>query len=128
MRLLLKIVAVILVLCTFMALLQTVQFSLRGSITTLARSGVLGAATIFGWLLLLVAGPFASVQLWRLRRTGLYTAAILSGFFVAYYFAGLLFFFLRAHNALLWPIVGAIIFNGVLVVLLASPAARRSCT
>ena len=125
MRLLLRIVAVLLVLCAFIALLQTVQFSLRGSIATLARSGVLGAATIFGWLLLLVAGPFASVQLWRLRRAGLYATAILSGFFVAYYFAGLLF--LRAHNALLWPIVGAIVFNGLLVALLASPAARRSC-
>jgi CHASE2 domain-containing sensor protein len=109
-----------------MALLQTVQFSLRGSISTLARSGVLGTATIFGWLLLLVAGPFASVQLWRLRRTGLYATAILAGFFLAYYFAGILF--LRAHNAPFGPIVAAVVFNGVLIVLLASPAARRSCT
>jgi uncharacterized protein involved in response to NO len=87
---------------------------------------MLGAATILGWLLILIAGPFSSVQLWRLRRIGLYATAILAGFFVAYYFAGLLF--LRAHNAHLKPILAYVVFNGVLVVLLASPAARRSCT
>ena len=126
MRPFLRVVAVILALCVFMALLQTIDILLRGGMSTLVRSGVLGAATILGWLLILTAGPFASIQLWRLRRIGLYASAVLSGFFLAYYFAGLLF--LRAHNVPFRPILAAVVFNGVLVVLLASPAARRSCT
>jgi hypothetical protein len=129
MRLCLRIVAVFLAFCVFLALLQTIDFLSQGGINaigSLARSGMLGAATILGWLLILIAGPFSSVQLWRLRRIGLYATAILAGFFVAYYFAGLLF--LRAHNAHLKPILAYVVFNGVLVVLLASPAARRSCT
>ena len=126
MRPFLRVVALILALCVFLTLLQTIDILVRGGMSTLARSGVLGAATILGWLLILTAGPFASVQLWRLRRVGLYASAILSGFFWAYYFAGLLF--LRSHNVPFTPILAAVVFNGVLVVLLASPAARRCCT
>lgn len=126
MRPFLRVVAAILALCVFLALLQTIDILLRGGMSPLVRSGVLGAATILGWLLILTAGPFASVQLWRLRRVGLYATAILAGFFLAYYFAAILF--LRAHNAPFGPIVAAVVFNGVLIVLLASPSARRSCT
>src|SRR6266852_7853594 len=96
MRLFLRIVAVVLALCVLLALLQTIDGLLRGGISTLVPPGALGAATTLGWLLILIAGPFASVQLWRLRRIGLYASAVLSGFFLAYYFAG--FLFLRAHN------------------------------
>lgn len=126
MRHLLRIVAVILALCVFLALVQTSDILLRGGISTLARSGVLGAATVFGWLLILIGGPFASVQLWHFRRMGLYATAIVSGFFSAYYFAALLF--LRAHNYSWRPLLAYVFLNGVLVVLSASPAARRSCT
>jgi hypothetical protein len=126
MRPFLRVVAVILALCVFLALLQTIDILLRGGMSSLVRSGVLGAATILRWLLILTAGPFGSVQLWRFRRVGLYAATILAGFFLAYYFAGLLF--LRAHSVPLSPIFAYVVFNWVLVVLLASPAARRSCT
>jgi len=120
---------VFLAFCVLLALLQTIDFSSRGGINaigTLARSGMLGAATILGWFLILIAGPFSSVQLWRLRRIGLYATATLAGFFLVYYFAGLLY--LRAHNAQLKPILAYVVFNGALVVLLTSSAARRSCT
>jgi hypothetical protein len=94
MRPFLRVVAVIL-LCVFLALLQTIDSLLRGRMSPLIRSGSVGAATILGWLLILTAGPFASVQLLRLRRVGLYATTILAGFW-AYYFAGILF--LRAHK------------------------------
>lgn len=128
----LRIVAVFLALCVFLVLFQTIDGLLRGGIGTLVPSGTFGAATILhaattlGCLLILIVGPFASVQLWRLRRVGLYAASILSGFLTVYYFAGLLF--LRAHDVVFMPILAYVVFNGVLVVLLASPAARRSCT
>jgi hypothetical protein len=126
MRLFLRIVAVVLALCVLLALFLTIDNLLRDGIGALVPSGALGAATTVGWLLILIAGPVAAVQLWRLRRTGLYASAILSGFFAAYYFAGLLF--LRAHNVPLNPLLVYVAFNGVVVVLLASPAARRACT
>jgi hypothetical protein len=126
MRPFLRIVAVVLALCVLGALVQTNDVLWRGGISTMARSGVLGAATVLGWLLILIAGPFASVQLWRLRRMGLYATAILSGFFLAYYFAAILF--LQAELLPWRPLLAYVAFNGVLVVLAASPAARRSCT
>ena len=125
MRVVLRIVAVFVAICVILTIFQILQFSFSGGLQALAHSGALGAATIGNWLAILIAGPFASVQLWRLRRMGLYLAALLSGLAFTYYVVGLLS--VRAPNAPLRPILAAIIFNGLLTVLLLSPSARRSC-
>jgi hypothetical protein len=124
-RVFLKIVAGFLALCVVLALLQVIDFALRDDLSALIRSGLLGVSTIVGWLLILIGGPYASVQLWRLRRSGLYASATLSGLGFVYYVVGIIF--LRAHNAPFRPVIAYVIFNGVLAALLASPAARRSC-
>jgi hypothetical protein len=85
MRPFLRVVAVILALCVFLALLQTIDILLRGGMSSLVRSGVLGAATILRWLLILTAGPFGSVQLWRFRRWSV------RGYHTGWIFFGLLF-------------------------------------
>jgi hypothetical protein len=82
MRPFLRAVAVIVALCVFLALLQTIDILLRGGMSSLVRSGVLGAATILGWLLILRSGSIdpsssrvtvranmaTSLRLGRLRR------------------------------------------------------------
>lgn len=126
MKVFLRAVAVILGLSVCLALFQTIDVLLRGGMSNIVRSGALGAATAVGWLLVLAVGPVASIQLWRFRRVGLYATTLLSGFFLAYYFAAL--FSMRAHHVPFGPIPEAVAFNGILLVLLASAAARRSCT
>lgn len=103
-----------------------VRFAFNGVLTAIARSATFGVVTIGGWLVLLTAGPVASVQLWRLRRTGLFLTTILCAMAFTYYLAGL--FFLRGPGAPLMPILEAIAINGLLLALLLSPAARRACT
>jgi hypothetical protein len=101
------------------------RMALLGGIGELSRSGVLGLATIVGWLLTLSVGPFAVVQLWRLRENGRKSSLLLSAFAFAYYAAGLLFF--RGHSAETAKIVVPILGNLLLSVLLVSSPVRRLC-
>src|SRR4029077_18173886 len=97
MKALLRIVAIFVGFAIVLTVLQVVRFALDGDIAALARSSALGVATIFAWFVILTAGPMASVQLWRLGRSGLYAAAVLSAFAFTYYVVGLCLF--RAPEA-----------------------------
>jgi hypothetical protein len=72
----------------------------------------------------MTAGAVAAIQLWRLRRGGLYLALILCGIAFAYYMAGLLL--VRVPDAPLTPVVVVVVINGLVLSLLLSPAARRA--
>jgi hypothetical protein len=124
-RIFLRLVAIFVGLTVVLTLAWVVKFTLVGGLTALARSGVLGVETIGGWLIILTVGPVASVQLWRLRRWGLFLTALLCTLAFSYYLLGL--FFLRAPGAPLTPILEAATVNGVLLALLLSPAARKAC-
>jgi hypothetical protein len=124
MNVLLRIFAVCVGLAVVLTGLSIVQFAFNGDLAALAGSGALGLTTIAAWLIILAAGPVAAIQLWRLRRTGLFATAMLCGLALVYYVVGL---FLRVPDAPLRPIVGAIVVNGVLLALLLSPAAQRAC-
>jgi hypothetical protein len=123
MRILLRIIAIIVAVAVILTGIFIVQFSLQGGLGVLVRSGALGLTTIAAWVIILTAGPVAAIQLWRLRRIGLFAAAMLCGIAFAYHVVGLLF--LRAPEAPVKPIFGAIVINGLLLCFLVSPAARR---
>jgi uncharacterized membrane protein len=112
-----------------MAVLLTVlligQFAVSGGLIALAESGPLGFATFGAWFLILVAGPLASVQLWRFRRVGLILTAALCVLALIYYLVGL--FFLRAPGAPAGSLGVAVLLNGAVLALLVSPTARRAC-
>ena len=97
-----------------------------GGLTTLAHSGALGVLTIGGWLLILSAGPVAVVQLWRLRRIGLFITATLSAIACGYYLWGLLF--LRSPSANVSALVRAVLINAAILALLMLPPVRRTCS
>lgn len=126
MRVFLRILAVLIGLAVARTLLMVIHFAFTGGFTALAHLGRFGIVTIAAWFIILVAGPVASVQLWRLRRIGLFITAILGGLVFAYYVVGLLFW--RRPGAPLRPILWAIIVNAVFLALLLSPAARRTCS
>src|SRR5215472_3016550 len=74
-----------------------------GALAALAQSGALGVWTIGGWLIILTVGPVATIQLWRLQRSGLFLTATLCAIAFTYYIVGL--FFLRTPGASLRPIL-----------------------
>jgi hypothetical protein len=125
MKALLRVVAIFVGLAVVLTVLQVARFTFNGDIAVLVRSGALGVATIAAWFVILTAGPIASVQLMRLRRSGLYAAAVLSALSLTYYVAGLCL--LRTPEAPLRPLLTAVIGNGVVLAFLFSLAARRAC-
>jgi hypothetical protein len=125
-KILLKIVAVIVGLAVLRTVLMIFQFASSSRLAALIGSGAFGVTTIAAWCLILVAGPVASVQLWRLRRIGLYVAASLSALALLYYLFGSLAN--RGPELRLAPLVVPIVGNALVVAVLLSPSARRVCS
>ena len=107
MRIALRVIASIVAIAVIQTAVLVGQFALRGGLGPLVRSGALGLTTIAGWLIVLMAGPVAAIQLWRLRRSGLFVTVTLCGIAFAYYVIGL--FFLRVSEAPVIPIIAAIV-------------------
>jgi hypothetical protein len=124
MKIALRVIACVIAVAAIETAVLVAQIALLGGIGPLIRSGGLGITTIAAWLVVLAAGPVAAIQLWRLRRGGLFLALILCGIASAYYMAGLLF--LRVPDAPLTPVVVVVVINGLVLSLLLSPAARRA--
>jgi apolipoprotein N-acyltransferase len=101
------------------------QLVVPRGIQPLLDSGPLGALTLGGWAVTLLAGPVAAVQLWRLKESGRLAALAVFGFGLVYYIAG--YFWLRSASASGRQILAAIVAHAIPVVILALPAARRHC-
>lgn len=89
-------------------------------------SGAFGALTTVGWLVSLVAGPIAAVQLWRLKESGRRAAIVVFGYGLAYYVVGLLVF--RDPDAPLVPIVLAVISFAIPLAIVLSGRAKQACS
>ena len=126
MRTVLRLIAVLAGLSAAVTILFLVRFGLKGMEALLATGGAFGALTIAGWLVTLIAGPMAAIQLFRLRQSGRIAAAVLFGAMLIYYFLGLLAF--RQPEAPVAPIVTLCVVSTGLLIVLLSPAAKRACT
>jgi hypothetical protein len=90
MRLLIRIVAVLAAVSVLGTVWIVAAFAATGGLRALVTSGLLGGLTIVGWVIALVVGPVAAVQLWRFRQSGRRAGIVLFGSGVAYYLVGLL--------------------------------------
>lgn len=126
MKILLRIIAVVVGIGVLETLLMFFQFASTSRLGLLIGSGVFGIITVSAWSLILVAGPVASVQLWRLRLIGLYGVASLCALVLLYYLVGYAFY--RGPGLQLARFMTAVLGNSVLVALLLSPNARRVCS
>lgn len=122
MRLLIRIVAALAGVSVLGTLWFIAALAAGGGLGTLLRSGLLGALTIAGWVVTLVVGPVAAVQLWRFREIGRRAGIMLFGFGVVYYVVGLLV--LRARDAPIAPIVAAATMFAVPLLVLLSRRTR----
>ena len=125
MRLFLRVIAVLAALQIANTILLVWRMVRLEAVGVLARTGIFGLITMLGWLLTLAVGPFAVVQLWRLRESGRRSLLLLASFAFVYYAAGLVFF--RGPGAQTARIAVPIVGNLLLSVLLVSSPARRVC-
>jgi hypothetical protein len=98
-------------------------FAAAGGLPALLASGALGAVTVVGWVIALIAGPVAAVQLWRFRESGRLAGIVLFGSGVAYYLIGVLA--LRSPEAPLVQIATAATIFALPLVFLLLPRTRR---
>lgn len=124
-RILLKIVAIVIAFSTISTLALAWRFWHFGAIKTLAASGAFGWSTILGWALTLALGPFATIQLWRLRRAGRLSALVIIGYCVSYYVLG---WMLSRHRAIGPTLFLRIAFYVLVASLLLLPSAREACS
>jgi len=125
MRIILRILSVIMWLAVIGTLFLIRRIWHFGGIARLMSAGFFGFSTFLGWLLVLAVGPFAAVQLWRLRESGRISSLLLAGYTFLYYVAG---WVTSGQRRLVTPKLWfAIAGNACIVLLLLSPYARKIC-
>lgn len=122
MRLLIRLVAVLAAVSVLGTVWFVAAFAAAGGIRGLLASGLLGSLTIVGWAIALIAGPIATVQLWRFRQSGRRAGIVLFGYGLAYYLVGLVA--LRSPEASTGQIVAAAAMFAVPLVVLLLPRMR----
>jgi hypothetical protein len=124
-RILIRIVAVLAGISFLATVWFVAAFVGAGGLRRLLTSGLLGGMTCIGWVIALVAGPVAAVQLWRFRPTGRRAGIVLFGYGFAYYLVGLLA--LRSPEAPIGQIVGATTVFALPLVILLLTRTRMLC-
>lgn len=122
MRSLVRIVAIIAGLSVVGTVWFVATFAARGGLGALVTSGMLGVLTLVGWVVTLLIGPVATVQLWRLRDSGRRAGIVLFGYGLAYYLVGL--FVLRSAEASVSGIVVAALSFALPLIVLLLPRIR----
>jgi hypothetical protein len=122
MRILLRLFSIVTALAVLGTVLLMYHFASMGWLGEFLRHGVLGTATAICWGATLLVGPVAAVQLWRLKLGGLVATTGLVALALVYYVGGALAFGMNKGLAT------AILFNGVALVILLMPSARRACS
>jgi hypothetical protein len=124
-KLLIRIIAVLAALSVAFTIWFIARIAASGGMRSLATSGMLGVLTLAGWLVSLIVGPFAAVQLWKYQESGRRAGAILFGYGLAYYVIGL--FVLRQPGAQVGQIIVAAALYAIPFVVLMLPAAHVAC-
>jgi hypothetical protein len=125
MRILFRIVAISIWLAILGTLQLIARFSHHNGFRELLATGTFGYVTILAWVLVIAVGPFAAIQLWRLRESGRKASLLLATSALLYYLVtGLL---LRGPGPVSPKLWVAITGNATLVAILLSSPARRIC-
>jgi len=118
-------IAVLTALAVVMTVAIALQFVKNDRIGVLLSLGVFGVLTLAGWILTVLVGPFAALQLWRLRPSGRRATAFLAACATIYYALGLVFF--RGPGTKVAVVVFMVAFNAAAVAFLLSGPARVQC-
>ena len=125
MKLLLRVISVLTVIAILWTLLFVIRFYLAGGIPVLMTDMRVALPTMFGWLMTLLLGPFAAVQLWRLRNSGRVATLLLVTYSILYYSYGLLLS--RQLGSQITSLLSMIFVNLLILIILVLPATKKKC-
>ena len=118
-------ISVLTSLAVAMTVALFLQFVRTGRIGALLSIGVFGVLTLAGWILTVLVGPFAALQLWRLRPSGRRATAFLAACATIYYALGLLFY--RGPGTKVAVVVFMVTCSAATLAFLLSGPARVLC-
>ena len=121
-RLLIRLMAVLAAVSVLGTLWFVAAFAAGVGLGQLLKTGWIGRLTMVGWIIALVVGPIAAVQLWRFREGGRRAGIVLFGSGLVYYVVGLVV--LRTPHAPIVPIIAAATMYAAPMLLLLSRRAR----
>ncbi len=124
MRMALRMLALLIAASVAFTVMFILQFN-AARLKALTATGALGIVTYAGWILTLLIGPFAAIQLLRLRNSGRLAGAILFAAMTAYYAAGAFVF--RDPGTPLVPIAFTALLCAACMGILLLPQAKRVC-
>ena len=85
MKVLLRLISFYYAIVTLLTLIIVVDLFISPRTQRLGSTGTFEILALIGWALTLLAGPYAAIQLWRLKPRGRWGAIVLSGYGVFYY-------------------------------------------
>ncbi len=125
MKLILRLISVL----TTIAVLWTIFFIIRiyssGGMTAMMKDIRLALPTIFGWLMSLLLGPFASIQLWRLKNSGRVATVFLVTYSILYYTYG--FLISPQRGSQVTSLLSMIFVNLLMLIFLILPVTKNKC-
>jgi len=125
MRFVLRVISALTALAVVMTTALALQFVTNDRIGALLSIGVFGLLTLTDWMLTILVGPFAAVQLWRLRPSGRRATVLLAAFGTLYYLSGLLLFRGPGTNTTVVVIMLAV--HAAVLAFLLSSRVRSQC-
>jgi hypothetical protein len=125
MRIVLRVISVLVALAVVMTAALAFQFVANGQIGALLSIGIFGLLTLTSWMLTILVGPFAAVQLWRHRPSGRRATVVLAAFGAFYYLSGLLVF--RSPGTNTTVVVLMVAIHAAVLAFLLTAAARSQC-
>ncbi len=117
----LRLISLFMFLATFIAFAMLVKFSLMSSYDRLIGWRIFELWTLLGWVLVLIGGPFAAVQLWRLKPSGrTVTIIILANAAIYYTFSSYLSGTIRT--------AAPMVLSFLLLLVASSRSAKDACS
>jgi hypothetical protein len=111
-----------------LTLAYLVRFASLGTFNDLSHLGLPGIEGLIGAVIILIAGPIASFDLWRFRQRGLFLTAGLCALAVIFFAPGVYLELFVRRTPVIWYVLGPFFGFCLILILLLSRPARRACS
>jgi hypothetical protein len=123
-RLMMRMLALLIAACIAIVILLLMRSGVT-RLRSLLQTGPAGISMLVNWAVTLLAGPFAFIQLLRLRNSGRLAGALVFGVMTLYYLGNAFLF--RDPGDPLLPVAFTALVTGACTAMLLIPAAREAC-
>jgi hypothetical protein len=123
MKIIIRLLSILVALIVIATIYLIVSILGKSGLQSFLTNGLVAYLTLIGWVLTIAIGPYASAQLWRMHKNGLWATAILSLYAICYYSIGAYL----SHSPDMKAIITSQLGNVACLIFVLSPKARNHC-